>query len=473
MNTPDIATRQLTLAGTTAASPLGYHSWAFGQMARDPYYIMVVIYVFFPYFSNTVVGDPIKGQSLIGYLNAGMGAFLALSAPILGAIADKNGRRKPWIAGTVAVMSIGACGLWFVRPDGSGIGIYAGLALLFIIGISFSISEVFHNAMLPSVAPVSNVGIISGLAISYGNVGGLLLMLVVLFAFAMPGTNDWAFLPASPLLGIDQVTHQHDRVVGPITGLWMLLFTLPLLLFTPDGKPSGTPLLAAAKQGVFDVLDTLKDLKHYANIGRYLLARMFFFDGMVGIMTFGGIYASGTFGWDSTTLLIFGLCTCISAMTGAYIGGLIDDKLGSITTLQVAIGMCSAILLVLVSIQPDTVLFVIPVSTEAVWDFPYFQTTAEIAYFVTNQFSAMFFVTGLASSRTLMARISPPEKTTQFFGLYALSGTVTAFLAPLLVATMTDWFQSQRVGFASLTILIVGAIILIRVKEEQATLASP
>ena len=466
MNTP------VSLAGTPAASPLGYYSWTFGQFARDPYYIMVVIYLFFPYFSNVVVGDPVRGQSLIGYLNATAGVILAITAPFLGAIADKNGRRKPWVGITVAFMSLGACLLWFVEPAGEGLGVTLTLALLLAISVAFAISEVFHNAMLPSVAPVDRLGRVSGVAFALGNVGGLGLMLFVLFAFAMPGTNDWSFLPEAPLFGIDRSTHEHDRLVGPLAGVWMFLLTLPVLLFTPDGRSSGTPMAEAARQGVRDVVKTLRQLPHYSNIALYLFSRMLFIDGMVGVMTFGGIYASGTFGWESTTLLIFGLCSSASAMFGAWAGGVLDDALCSLGALRVAIVASSLILLVLVSIEPDTVFFVVPVSTEPVWDFPYFRTAAEIIYFCTNQIFAMFFVTGLSASRTLMARISPPEMATQFFGLFALSGTVTAFLAPLMVATTTSFFESQRAGFASLaSLMVLGALVLMRVREERATVA--
>ena len=214
-------------------------------------------------------------------------------------------------------------------------------------------------------------------------------------------------------------------------------------------------MVQAARQGIRDVLATLRQLKHYSNIAIYLLSRMLFIDGMVGVMTFGGVYASGTFGWGSTTLLIFGLCTSASAMIGAWIGGILDDRVGSLRALRIAIAMSSVVLLVLVSVQPDTLLYVIPVSQEPVWDFPYFRTTSEIFYFCTNQVFAMFFVTGLSASRTLMARLSPPQMATQFFGLFALSGTVTAFLAPLMVATTTAWFDSQRAGFASLASLMI------------------
>ena len=462
----------LSLAGTPAASPLGYFSWTFGQAARDPYYILVIIYIFYPYFSNTVVGDPIRGQALIGYITATAGFVLAFTAPFLGAIADKDGRRKPWLIAMVATMTLGAFCLWFIEPEERGLSIGLSLLVLFGIKICFTVSEVFHNAMLPSIAPVNRLGLISGMAFALGNVGGLLLMLFVLFAFAMPGTQPWAFLPDAPLFGIDQSAHEHNRIVGPIAGVWMMIFTLPVLLFTPDGKASPLPMWQLAKQGVQDVVQTLKHVRHYANIARYLLARMFFIDGMVGVLTFGGIYASGTFGWGTTTLLIFGLCTSGSAMIGAYIGGRLDDRLGSMRTLQIAIGTASVVLLTLVSVQPDTILYVVEVGSEPVWDSPYFASLPEIFYFCTNQVFAMFFVTGLSASRTLMAKISPPEMATQFFGLFALSSTVTAFLAPLMVALATDFFDSQRIGFASLALLmIIGAVMLAKVKEEQATVA--
>ncbi len=159
-------------------------------------------------------------------------------------------------------------------------------------------------------------------------------------------------------------------------------------------------------------------------------------------------------------------------MFGAYVGGLLDDRLGSKRALMISIWTSSIVLLTLVSVQPDTILYVWEVGSESVWSFPYFSSLPEIFYFCTNQVFAMFFVTGLSTSRTLMAKLSPPELATQFFGLFALSATVTAFLAPLLVATATDLFDSQRIGFGSLAALMfIGAVLLIKVREEQATVA--
>ena len=466
MNTP------ISLAGTPAASPLGYYSWSCGQAARDPFYIMVVIYIFFPYFSNVIVGDPVRGQSIIGYLNATVGVVLAVTILFVGAIADKTGRRKPWIALTYGIISLCGFLLWFVQPDNQGIGLTGAIALILLALMAFAFAEVFHNAMLPSITPADKVGEVSGLAFALGNLGGVGSIIFVLFAFALPGIESWWFLPEAPLFGIDQAKHEHDRIVGPIGGLLMALLVLPVLFFTPDGHDTGISVRQAARQGLEEVVETLRQLRHYANIAWYLLARMLFNDGMVGVLIFGGVYASGNFSWGTITLLIFGLLTSTSAMVGAYVGGLLDDRFGSMRTLKIAIGMSGIILILLTSITPDTIFFVIKVSTEPVWQFPYFTTFSELSYLISVQIFALFFVTGLSASRTVMARISPPEMATQFFGLYGLSGSVTAFLAPLLVAVVTDVTQSQRVGFASLSLLIfLGGLLLIKVKEEKAEAA--
>ena len=462
----------LSLAGTPAAAPLGYYSWMLGQAAREPLYVMAVIYIFFPYFSNVVVGDPIRGQTLIGFLQAGSGLVMALTIPFLGSIADKIGRRKPWIISSHIVMGLVAITFWWMLPEGGGLALTTSLLLLFIFLIAFGYAEVFHNAMLPSVAPATKAGMLSGLAFSAGNLCAISFMLIILIGFALPGTQDWSFLPDQALLGIDQSTYGHNRIVGPIGAIWLFLATIPLMLFTPDGVASKQSLTTAVSQGLKDVMTTIRQLKHYSNIATYLLARMFYNDAVMGVVIFSGVYASGTFGWDATSMLLLGLCTTASAMLGVYLGGLLDDKLGSLVTLRLVVVLATLTLLTLVSMQPNSVFFVVSVSTEPVWASPYFRTLSEILYFVTFQVFAALALTSLSASRTFMARISPPEKATQFFGLYGLSGTVTLFLGPLMVASTTDWFQSQQLGFTSLIVLmVIGTVLLFRVKQEQSMIA--
>ncbi len=464
------AMTNLSLAGTPAASPVGYTSWALFEWARNPYVILVTIYLFSPYFSNTVVGDPIRGQGLLGYTNAVSGFMIAMLAPFFGAIADKNGRRKPWIIVFISIMIPCIFLLWFAKPNNGGIGIYPTLALIIIIAVGFEFSAVFHNAMLPSIAPRNKVGLVSGLALAFGNVGGLLLMMFVLYAFALPGDSDWSFIPDHTLFGLDKGLEEHNRIVGPLTSIWFLVFAMPFLLFTPDGQRVGLNVRNAVREGLADVWYTLSKLKQYANLALYLISRMIFNDGMVGVLIFSGVYASGTFGWDSTTMLVFGIITSFSAAFGAVLGGWLDDHLGSKIAILVAVGGTAALLAVAVSIQPDSLFFVIPWhSSEPVWAFPYFRTLPEFLYFMNTQVFAMFITVGFASARTMLARIAPPSMMTQFFGLYALSGTATAFLAPLLVGFFTTTFNSQRAGFSSLIILLVtGFVMMLFVREEQA-----
>lgn len=461
----------LSLAGTQPASPLGYYSWTFGQAARDPLYILVVIYIFFPYFSNVVIGDPVAGQALVGYVNTIAGVAMALTVPFLGAIADKAGRLKPWLSVSICLVALCAFLLWWVTPDAldNGIGLYPILGALILMNIAFAYAEVFHNAMLPRVAPADKAGLISGMAYALGNLGGLSLMLLVLLGFALPGTVSLSWISETPWFGIDQSAHEQDRMVGPLAAVWLLVFTLPVLLFTPDGQRSTMSWRRAALAGVTEVWQTVRHLGRYRNVARYLLARMFFNDGMVGVLIFGGIYASGVFGWDSSELLIFGLCTSTSAMVGAYAGGKLDDLLGSKRTLMIAVSSTALIFLIMLSVAPGQFFFVFDMPRHQVWSLPFFNTPAEICYFLANQVFAVFFVTGLSASRTLMARISPPSMTAQFFALYGLSGSVTAFLAPLMVATVTDISGSARLGMGALIVLIVlGVLLLAGVTQEQA-----
>ncbi|MBX3707558.1 MAG: MFS transporter [Pseudomonadales bacterium] len=464
---------RVTLEGKPAAGPLGYQSWALFEWARNPYVILVTIYIFAPYFSTTVVGDPVRGQALLGYANSFSGALIAIMAPFLGAIADKQGRRKPWIGGFIAIMVPAIWLLWFAMPGGVGLGITATLALIVVIAVTFEFTAVFHNAMLPAIAPADRIGMISGLALAYGNCAGLLLMLFVLYAFALPGDSSWSFIPSAPLFGLDQAASEPDRIVAPLTALWLLAFSLPLLAFTPDTPDSGLPVRLAIARGLAEVRATIGQLRHYGNVALYLLARMIFNDGMVGVLIFGGVYAAGTFGWGTTTLLIFGIVTSFSAAIGAVLGGRLDDRLGSRRTVLIAVGGTASLLAVAVTIQPDSILFVPYTSEATLWALPWFNTLPELLYFANTQLFAMFITVAFASARTMMARIAPPSMMAQFFGLYALSGTATAFLAPLLVGIFTSAFESQRAGYASLIILLaIGFVLMLFVREERAVAAT-
>lgn len=463
--------RGLSATGHVAADAKGQVSWALFHWGRDPYVILITIYIFSPYFSNVVVGDPVRGQAIWGQINGVAGFVIACFAPILGAIADTGGRRMPWVAFFVALMVPAIFVLWFALPNDGGIGILGVALLVVLISVAFEFSSVFHNSMLPYVAPHERIGFLSGLGLAMANGGALVILCFMLFAFMLPGQVDWSFIPDKPLFGVDAEAHENSRIAGPIAAAWLLVFTIPMFLFTPDVKSAGLGPAQAVRRGVRQVATTVRQLKHYRNVATYLVARMFYNDGKTAVLVFGGVYASGIFGWGPLTLTIYGIVLTVFAVGGGFVGGWLDDTFGSKRALLISIGGTSLGLILAVSITP-TELFFSPydaAGAEPLWSLPFFNTVPEIVYVTVVILVAIFITAAYANSRTMLARLAPVSKMSEFFGLYALSGMATAFLGPLLVGIATDLFQSQRVGFASVLLLLgIGLVGMLFVKEERA-----
>jgi UMF1 family MFS transporter len=461
----------LSASGGEAADGKGQWSWALFEWARNPYVILITIYIFSPYFSSTVVGDPVRGQAIWGNINGIAGFFIAALGPVLGAIADTGGKRKPWIVFFIAIMVPAMFALWWAMPGEGGLSILAIAALIVLIAVAFEFSAVFHNSMLPAVAPHERIGFLSGLGLALGNAGALLILCFMLWAFMLPGNVDWGFVPSAPLFGIDASAHENSRISGPIVALWLLVFSLPLLLWTPDVKGTNVSMRKAIAGGIGNVIGTIRKLRHYRNVAIYLAARMFYNDGKTAVLVFGGVYAVGVFGWGPLTLTIYGIVLSVFAVAGGFFGGWLDDTFGSKRAILVSIGGTCVGLVLAISITPNE-LFFLPYDAAAagpIWDLPFFATLPELMYLIVVIIVAICITAAYANSRTMLARIAPVTKMSEFFGIYALSGTATAFLGPLLVGVVTHLFQSQRIGFASILILLgLGLAGMLFVREERA-----
>jgi len=461
--------------GEKVASRLGQVSWALYECARSPYLSLVTIYVFAPYFTNTVIGDPIRGQGMWSFANTIAGFLVAILAPLTGAMSDRLGRRKPWIIGIMALSVPSCIALWWAMPGAQG-GLPVGLILAFIVilAMGFSCGEVFHNSMLPSIVSPRRLGSLSGLGLAVGNAGSLVALTAVLLTIALPASKviNWSFLPAQPLFGLDPALHEHERIAGVIAGLWLLVFHLPLLLWTPDRPSTGVTIKRAVSEGLKQLWHTVQRARQLSNVGTYLLARMLYTDGLVAIISYAGIYVSGQFKWDVATLMLFGLALTPAGIAGGLLGGWIDDKIGSRRAIQIAVGGAILSMLGAISITPSQIFFVFPydaATAQPIWSFPYFQTLPEFLYLVIFIILVVFIGAIFSNSRAMMARISPVSSMTQFFGLYAVSGWATAFIGHGLVAFFTSTFNSQRAGFASpLILLSLGLLIVFRVREERA-----
>ncbi len=447
-------------------------SWAMFEFARTPYVGLVAMFVFAPYFAGVVVGDPVHGQEVWGISNTIAGLCIALLAPFFGAIADRLGRRKPWLITIVAIMAPCCFLLWFAMPLGmGGLPIVYVAALVILLSVSFEFGQVFHNSMLPYIAPSQNLGWLSGVGVAMGNIGNLIAMLFVLAFIALPASNaaGFSFLPDAPLFGLNAEAHEHDRIVGPISGVWLVLFTIPLILWTRDRPSTNTSASTAVREGLFQVWVTVKRARELSNVGLYLLARMLYNDGTTAILAYSGIIAAGVFKWELADLILFSIVLSPFTIAGGFVGGWLDRRIGSKLTIILAILSSCVFLIGAVSMTPEKIFFVMPVDTAQLWSFPYFQTWPEVL-FIANYMALGFTVTIIyVASRAMLAGIAPASMVSQFFGLYALSGTATVFIGHALVTVVTRISHNQQVGFSSILILLLaGAALLTRVRPERA-----
>ena len=469
------ATAELSATGEKPANRRGQLSWALFEFARSPYISLVYVFVFPPYFASVVIGDPVRGQEAWSLANTIVGICVAVLAPLLGAISDRTGPRKPWLASVALIMSVSCMLLWFAMPGArDGLPVDVILLLVIILATCFQFTEVFHNAMLASIATPARVGGLSGLGIATGNLGTLTAMIVMLFGVALPasGMTLGGLLPDEPLFGLDPATHEHSRIAGPVAGVWFLVFIVPLLLWTPDRPATGVSARRAVREGLEQLWLTLKRARRVSNVALFLLARMLYTDAKVAILAYSGIYAAGVFGWELAELLLFALLLAPFSISGGFIGGWLDNRLGSKRAIQLSVGLTCIGMVGAVSTTPRQILFAFPYDAAVagpLWSFPYFQTLPEIVYLLTFALLAITITAAFCTSRSMMARIAPISMMNQFFGLYALSGTATAFLGHALVASFTRALNSQRAGFASLIILLLaGLAVMFRVRQERA-----
>lgn len=400
-------------------------AWATFDWANSPFPTIVTTFVFGTYFTKAIAETPETGTAQWGWAMALAGLVIAVLGPLTGAAADRMGRRKPWLA-AFSALCVGACGLmWFATPDVSSTLLALGLVVVATVG--FEMGMVFYNAMLPDVAPRGMMGRLSGWAWGLGYAGGLAALVVSLVVFVQAET---------PPFGLDKATAEHIRATPVLVAAWFAVFSLPTFLLVPD-PARGEPLGAALRRAVGDIARLWGVFRAHRVLGRFLIARMVYIDGLNTLFAFGGIYAAGTFGMALDQVILLGIAMNVTAGLGAAAFGWMDDRMGPRATIVVGlIGMMvlGAGLLVVDSVTLFWAL-ALPLG--------------------------VFFGPVQSASRTLVARLAPPELTTEMFGLYALSGKITAFAGPLVLGWATLLADSQRAGMATVLVFLGGGLALL------------
>jgi UMF1 family MFS transporter len=443
-------------------------SWAIFEGGRDPYVILITIYIFMPYVAAVLVGDPVHGQELISRYQQYAGWIVMVTAPFLGAAIDKLGGRKPWLGLMVSLMVPMIASLWWAAPGGGGLPLVAVMVLSMLVNVLFTYSDVLHNSLLIRAAGLSGAHKASGLALALGNLFSVVALAFTAWAFALPGKVTWSWVPQAPLFGLDTATHQQERVVALMAAGLLALGSIPILLFTPDAPKTGIRVARAFRDGARELFGMIRTVGHYKDAAVYLLSRMFFVDGMNAILIYIGVYAAGVLKWGPLELLVFGILISMVAVVGGFCGRWLDAGLGPKNALRLEISMTALAVFAMLGMSSTRILYFWPYDAAAhapLWNGPVFRTLPDVVFVLITCINGIFVPAQYASSRTMLTRLAPPDQIGAFFGVYALSGVATGWLGPSLVNWGTSITKSQQGGIASIVLLLsLGLIGLFFVK---------
>ncbi|NIZ09702.1 MFS transporter [Pseudooceanicola sp. HF7] len=431
--------------------------WFFFDWASQPYNTLLITFIFAPYVKE-LIGDGAQAQTAWGFGIGAAGIIIALLAPVLGAISDVSGNRMRWIWVFSLLYVAGAWMLWYAAPGSFNLPLTLLFFAIGMIGMEFA--TIFTNSMLPDLGTKEEIGRISGNGWAFGYLGGLVSLVIMLTLLAENAETGKTLIGISPILGLDPETREGTRAVGPLTALWYAVFMVPFFLFVKDPKPH-----KARKGAVKDALShlggTIRDLPRTPSLFAYLGSSMLYRDALNGLYFFGGIYASGVLGWSVTHIGIFGIIAIVSGAIFAVIGGRADQHFGPKPVIRACILILAAVALVTITISPTSLLFI---------PLPEGSVLPDITFFLIGAVIGAAGGVIQSASRTMMVRQAIPGHMTEAFGLYALAGKATSFIAPILIGITTAISHSQQIGIIPLVFLfLIGWALLRWVKPEGDT----
>jgi UMF1 family MFS transporter len=435
----------------------GIWGWMLFDWAAQPFFTVVTTFIFGPYFVSRLSDDPVSAQAAWSNMATISSLVIAVLSPLLGSVADYSGPKKPWIAFFALVKIVCVAALWLAAP---GSPIIWPMIFMIFASIAAEFSSVFNDSMMPRLVGKADVGRVSNIAWGLGYLGGMIVLIAVVTLLSANPGNGLTLIGIPPLFGLDPHLGEDARITGPISAAWYLLFILPMFFFTPDAKP-GLPLAASVRAGLRQVGGTLRELTQRPGIARFLIARMLYQDGVNGLLILGGAFAAGMFGWATIEIGIYGIILNIVAIFGCILAGWLDRLLGSKVVVVMSLSALMAATLGIVSTGPGFVFFgLMPLPLDDSGGL--FGTAAEKAYILFGLLIGIAFGPVQASSRSYLARSVSLSEAGRYFGIYALSGRATSFLATLLFSAVTYLTGSARYGMATLMIfLTLGLVLLI------------
>ncbi|MBW0156985.1 MFS transporter [Sedimentimonas flavescens] len=418
--------------------------WFFFDWASQPYNTLLLTFIFAP-FMKELLGSGSNAQTVWGYGVGLAGLLIAIASPLLGAIADRSGRRMPFIWLFSLMYVLGAWGLWYAEPGNFSLILIMTSFAIGMIGMEFATT--FTNAMLPDLAPREEIGKISGSGWAFGYVGGMVALIIMLVLLQVNPNTGRTLVGLPPLFGLDIATREDTRIVGPLTAVWYAVFMIPFFLWVREPRhPGAVPVARAAREAWPQLRQTLRRLPRNRSLFAFLLSSMFYRDALNGIYTFGGLYAAGVLDWSITQIGIFGILAAITGAVFAWLGGKADDRFGPKAVILFTVVLLTAVVVGVVYISRESV-FGMAVGPDSI--------LPDVAFYVMGGLIGAGGGALQAASRTMMVHQAEPGRMTESFGLYALTGKATAFIAPLSIGVVTHLTGNQALGITPLIVLFV------------------
>jgi UMF1 family MFS transporter len=433
--------------------------WMMFDWATQPFFTLGLTFIFGPYFAvvaaeaflnNGMDKDTAaaSAQTIWSWGQAVSGIFVAIIGILAGAYADSTGRRMPWIWAASIVFVICSWLLWYMVPDGSTM--WFSLIIFSIAFIAAEFAAVFTNAILPSLGPRQEVGKISGNGMALGYIGGILSLFIMLFFFFDDGGET--FIGLAPGFGfLDPDAREGTRAVGPLISIWFVVFMVPFFMWVKEGKSPNRK--GGFTQSMTELKLSLQGMLKRPSLFSFMGAQMFYRDALNGLYAFGGVYAALVLGWGLTQLGVFGIIGGISAAVVTWVSGKYDRKLGPRPVIYFHIWV-----LIIVS------LCIIGMSRTSFYGIalPEGSNLPDIIFYICGAAIGGSGGGIYAASRSMMVRHTNKARPTEAFGLFALAGKATAFLAPLLIGLFTYWLNDARLGFSPVVGLFILGMLLLR-----------
>ena len=402
-------------------------NFALYDFANSAFTTIIITFIFATYFAKQIAPNPILGQSYWGWAIGITGILVALIGPLLGSFADKKNCTGLFIKLFTIICIILTSLLWFSKPSEKYL--FYTLIIVGLANFFYELSIIFYNSILKKISSSKNLGKSSGFGFALGYIGGILILIICIKIFI---DNDT--LP----FGLTKENSENIRATSIVVALWYLIFSIPFLF----------SLKKEIKNKIDRSSNSIKKIKNLIwnkglnNLGKFLIARMLYADGLNAIIIMGGIFAVGVFNLEIKDLLILSVLMNITAFIGAIVGGYANDKFTS----------KSVIILSLVGliVSSAIILFI----------------KAKIFFLIFASINGLFIGPIQSASRVFITKSIDKNNQASGFGLFALSGKLTSFIGPLLVSTVTFISNSQRIGFSSaIFLLLLGLIILINVRK--------